>query len=513
MMSILIAHSNAEMRQVLHQSLFAAFADPDEGAFPQIIETSNKAEALIHCAAVDFDFVVISLGLAADLTKPVSDRQGLDLLRLLRERQLQMPVVLIAPTMQPEIEQNVVAHSATVLYEDDVRPTLDDAIVRRAKCFPNHLIPPALNRLDIEINLAESTFRIKDQLGRMPAAATGRLVVRPEQLAPRTKELLDRVRAEQPDWEELLRQLGADLRDELFTHPPNLDFRDEYTRARAITGLPEDAARIRFVIGEREQHTFPLEALLTRQKDMYWMLQAPLFRTVKRYPKARPLFEDPLDRRYPINCLLVSADTFGNVDKLQRTFPPIRRTKEECNAIREKLERERQSLNIGRIRVLSNDEPMEENSSCWENLQRVLRAEAWHLVHFAGHSYYDEKKRYGCLLLPERLSQTPEPIEASNFASAFGDTPQFVYLNSCESSADEFVFELATIGIPAVAGFRWNVTEDSAFEYAMSFYEHLLRERNLEVAFWKARRDTHENSALDHNLIWAAAMLIIQTDR
>ena len=322
------------------------------------------------------------------------------------------------------------------------------------------------------------------------------------------------MRAEQPDWEELLRQLGADLRDELFMHPPNLDFRDEYTRARTLTGLPEDAVRIRFVISEREQHTFPLEAILTRQKDVYWMLQAPLFRTVvKKYPKAKPLFEDPLDRRYPINCLLISADTCGTVDKVQRTFPRIRRTTEECNTIREKLERERQVLNVGRIRVLSNDEPKEENTPYWENLQRILRDDTWHLVHFAGHSYYDERQRYGCILLPERFSQTPEPIEASAFASAFGDTPQFVYLNSCESSADEFVFELATIGIPAVAGFRWGVTEDSAFEYAMSFYGHLLKERCLEVAFWKARKETHDNSPCDHNLIWAAAMLIIQTDR
>ena len=246
---------------------------------------------------------------------------------------------------------------------------------------------------------------------------------------------------------------------------------------------------------------------------MYWMLQAPLFRTVKRYPKARPLFENPADQRFPINCLLISADTCGTADKLQRDFPRMRRTKEECTRIREKLEQARQSLNVGTIKVLSSDEPNEENTPCWDNVQRLLRAERWHLVHYAGHSYYDEQHKFGCILLPERLSQTPEPIEASTFASAFGETPQFVYLSSCESSADEFVFELASIGIPAVAGFRWGVTEDAAFEYAMSFYRHLFTERSLEVAFWQARKETHDTSTLDHNLIWAAAMLIIQTDR
>ena len=220
-----------------------------------------------------------------------------------------------------------------------------------------------------------------------------------------------------------------------------------------------------------------------------------------------------MDRRYPINCLLISADTSGRVDRLQRDFPRIRRTKEECSRIREDLEQARQSLNVGIIKVLSSDDPNEENTPCWDNVQRVLRAETWHLVHYAGHSYYDERRKFGCILLPERLSQTPEPIDACSFASAFGETPQFVYLNSCESSADEFVFELASIGIPAVAGFRWGVTEDSAFEYAMSFYRHLFTQRSLEVAFWQARKETHLRSAQDHNLIWAAAMLIIQSDR
>ena len=85
MRRFLIAHSNAEMRQVLHQSFYAAFADREEGLLPQIIETSNKTEALSLCSNFTFDFVVVSSGLAADLTKPVADKQGLDLLRLLRQ--------------------------------------------------------------------------------------------------------------------------------------------------------------------------------------------------------------------------------------------------------------------------------------------------------------------------------------------------------------------------------------------------------------------------------------------
>jgi hypothetical protein len=400
-----------------------------------------------------------------------------------------------------------------VIYEDEVRATLDEAIVRRAKCYRSNICPPVSNRLDIEINLAESTFRIKDQLARMPAAITGRLTVCSEHLARLTERLNDQVRTAQPDWEDSLRQLGAEIRKQLFMHLPNQEFVDGYTRATLITGLPEDAVRIRFVISDRAQYTCPLEAILTRQRDVYWMLQAPLFRTVKRYPKASPLFEDPADQRFPINCLLISADTFGTVEKQQRKFAPLQKTKHECERIRDWLAQQRDSLNVGRIKVLSSEEVNEKNTPCWENIRELLVAETWHLVHFAGHSYYDETDKKGYVLVPERLSRAPVPIEAREFACAFGDVPRFVYLSSCESSADEFVFELANAGIPAVAGFRWGVTEDSAFDYAMSFYGHLFKERSLEVAFWKARKEAHDSSAQDRNLIWAAAMLIIQTDR
>ena len=85
----------------------------------------------------------------------------------------------------------------------------------------------------------------------MPAAITGRLTVCSEHLAQLTERLNDQVRTAQPDWEDSLRQLGAEIRKQLFMHLPNQEFVDGYTRATSITGLPEDAVRIRFVISDR----------------------------------------------------------------------------------------------------------------------------------------------------------------------------------------------------------------------------------------------------------------------
>jgi hypothetical protein len=186
-------------------------------------------------------------------------------------------------------------------------------------------------------------------------------------------------------------------------------------------------------------------------------------------------------------------------------------TKRECEQIRDELLKHRLDLNVGKVKVISSDDPAEGNAPHRDNLQRILWDEDWHLVHFAGHSYYDEQHKEGYVLLPERLSTVPQLVDARSFAGFFREVPRFVYLSSCESSGDAFVFELANVGIPAVAGFRWNVAETSAFEYAMCFYRHLLAERCLEVAFWKARKEIHDHDATEENLIWASAMLIIQT--
>jgi hypothetical protein len=114
------------------------------------------------------------------------------------------------------------------------------------------------------------------------------------------------------------------------------------------------------------------------------------------------------------------------------------------------------------------------------------------------------------LFLPDKFSQAPQPVAAREFASWFSEMPNFVYLSS---AADDFMFELATAGLPAVAGFRWGITEDAASSFARSFYEHLLKERCLEVAFWRARREIHDKSAPEENLTWASPMLVVQDYR
>jgi hypothetical protein len=86
-----------------------------------------------------------------------------------------------------------------------------------------------------------------------------------------------------------------------------------------------------------------------------------------------------------------------------------------------------------------------------------------------------------------------------------------VYLSSCHSSEENFVFELAKQGIPAVIGFRWDLEDKLAQKYTACFYRQLFQHRlKLEQAFLETRKEMHYQHI--DNRIWASPMLIMQVN-
>ena len=140
-------------------------------------------------------------------------------------------------------------------------------------------------------------------------------------------------------------------------------------------------------------------------------------------------------------------------------------------------------------------------------LQEVLRAEPWDLVHYAGHSHYDDATGKGHLFFP---GEFVEELDMEVFNTYLAKT-RFIYLSGCKSSEAGFVFELARLQIPGVLGFRWPINDRVALEFAKKFYESLfetIAAPCLEKAFLSTRcaiRKTHKEDK-----IWAAAMLILQ---
>ena len=68
---------------------------------------------------------------------------------------------------------------------------------------------------------------------------------------------------------------------------------------------------------------------------------------------------------------------------------------------------------------------------------------------------------------------------------------------------------LVRVGIPSVLGYRWNVWDTDAQQFALAFYESLLTDLSLDVATFNARRVLQETNYYSET--WASPVLVMQT--
>jgi CHAT domain-containing protein len=136
---------------------------------------------------------------------------------------------------------------------------------------------------------------------------------------------------------------------------------------------------------------------------------------------------------------------------------------------------------------------------------QVLKEGPWHLIHYAGHSFVNDDGD-GYLFFPG--PNLPNPVKISTLKPYMCDVAKvrFMYLSSCKSSKDDFIFQLASQGVPAILGFRWSIEDEKAKEFALEFYKDLFEFRSLDRAFLDARCYVHK---YPDNRIWAAPMLIL----
>ncbi len=321
-----------------------------------------------------------------------------------------------------------------------------------------------------------------------------------------------------PAWQDELQDIGEELMTQIFQNNPKVGpfF---FQQAGKLGGLQN--VRIRFMV-EKTVHPIALEALfgLCDVCDDYWMLHAPIYRTAKEFPGLRaPLFQDEETRERPMNCLIIEASTTGSVriNHEKVNLEALGNLEGECNFLEDNLKKyqtgNQGKLRVGRIERINKQKVEEsnkergENKSFAETLRDLLRSDTWHLVHYAGHSYYDSDHDRGFVFFPEKF---PKEMDIEEFSKWLRDAKnRFVYLSSCRSSEEDFVFALASQDIPAIVGFRWDIEDKLAEEYTTFFYDHLLGgNKSLEYAFLESRKRMHE--AHKKNKIWAAPMLVMQ---
>lgn len=150
-------------------------------------------------------------------------------------------------------------------------------------------------------------------------------------------------------------------------------------------------------------------------------------------------------------------------------------------------------------------------------LQRHLRRQACHILHFVGHGGVDAATGDGVTVWEDEAGRghaVPAPILATLLRDARA-TPRLVVLNTCagasSSTGDPFggtAQVLVEAGIPAVVAFQSAMTDQTALICAAELYGALADGLPLDAAVTEARKAVY---ARDGSMAWGNLLLFMRS--
>jgi CHAT domain len=147
-------------------------------------------------------------------------------------------------------------------------------------------------------------------------------------------------------------------------------------------------------------------------------------------------------------------------------------------------------------------------------LMEKLKLNSYDVVHFAGHSL-TTRDGLTLLVVPGELPGEAKGMSVHTFAEgAAAAGTRLVYLSSCQGSSANAVANLGQRNIPHVIGFRWDVDDKRAADFAKYFYSELFG-KNLSTicgAFRTACRGVYEPMDVEASSIWASPILASYSD-
>jgi hypothetical protein len=149
-------------------------------------------------------------------------------------------------------------------------------------------------------------------------------------------------------------------------------------------------------------------------------------------------------------------------------------------------------------------------------LQRMLRRQDYHVVHFIGHGMYDAAADVGVLAFegPDGRSQE---VQADHVAMLLHDhrTLRLAVLNSCEGARgglhDPYAGTAQTLvrqGVPAVVAMQFEITDDAAVVFAQTLYEAIADGYPLDAATAQARMAIRNDG---NPVEWATPVLYLRS--
>jgi len=157
-------------------------------------------------------------------------------------------------------------------------------------------------------------------------------------------------------------------------------------------------------------------------------------------------------------------------------------------------------------------------------LRRKVEQNDYHILHFSGHGFFDEKTNEGFLLLENPLNLASRPATAMEFAEKLlkpDHTIPLVMLSACQTAQAKFEKGIAGVtgtllhkGIPAVVSMCMSISDKYASRFAAQFYQGIARQQSLAEAFAAARRQIRQEETqeiLQRNLKTIPLQWIIPT--
>ncbi|MCR2814673.1 CHAT domain-containing protein [Microbacterium jiangjiandongii] len=261
-----------------------------------------------------------------------------------------------------------------------------------------------------------------------------------------------------------VRRIGAELFDRLFTGDVGAAFRT----SRALAHARGENLQLRLRLEDPALAALPWEAMFDGATGTYLCRKESLIRQIGPPESLAPLRVDP-----PLRILgllssprnLATLDVEAERDRLERALAP--------------------HVAAGLARI----EWIEQVS--WDRLHGRLLAQAWHVLHFVGHSRYQDETDEGELAFcgPDGRAEYVGAAALADLLDETEPTPRLVVLNSCMSGASGLrelysgtAAALVRSGISAVVAMQFTVSDAAALAFAHGFYAALAYGRTIDDA-------------------------------
>jgi hypothetical protein len=487
--NILFVTDNQEEFIALDEELASTGGDGSENLSLQSVPSERSAKNALSDGAGAFKLVIAPLRIREKPSSPVdkNEQRGLDLLKYVLTNQMGIPTLLIAPTYPDGLSDGIhfVPSGGGMIQE----------VAKQAR----RLVQRTPSRLlEVEIVVTDEThWNVKLRGCGFPYESDDVLVLDARTMADVTDYSKDLSLPGYERWKEKLRMTGDSLFGALQKNPA--------IYASLVKGLieagGEENSRVRFLVSSGV-HDLALEALLCPQAiDLYWMLQAPVYRRLRsQQPSASGTLFEGGQR---IETLIIEAPASGLAQNPDVLLPELTAISAECRNLQDSLKKNQANFNVADPVYVGPipGQPMA------KRVQELLESREWGIVHYAGHSHFDASKKTGYVFFPGESKGAIEAVDITKF-SGWLRKAKFVYLSSCRSGAGQFMFELASRRVSNLVGFRWPINDDLASQFASLFYENLFSTRSFEQAYLKGRKKMHSDHPDDR--IWAAPLLIMQ---